>query len=183
MKNLIAIIMLGAMLVGCATSSTPNLYTVNMTPSENAGSPVNVVLGRLRTAESLLSKRIMIKKSPTEVEYFATAQWAASLDEILREKMAAEFGPIDTARPTYVVSGDLQAFEQVDMAQANEAHIKLRLEVRHNDDSQYAPALLTKVYEESLPISGETPSDVVEALSVCLETVARAIVADVAALQ
>ena len=183
MKKYIAIIALAGLISSCATSPSPSIYTVNMDPSSNAGSPVNVSVGRLRVSESLLNKRILIKTSPTEIEYYATAQWAASLDEMLREKLAVEFGPIDTSRPTYVVSGALQSFEQVDMASGSEAHVKLSLEVRKDGVSQYATPEISNVYEVSLPIEEESAGGVVATLSVCLETVARAIVTDIAALK
>lgn len=184
MKRMLTVLALLGLMAGCATSSpTPRLFTVDMTPSAEAGSPVNIAVGRLRVAEPLQSKRILIKKSATEIEYYATAQWAANLDEVLREKMAAEFGPTDTERPTYVISGMLQAFEQVDMAESgNKAHVKLALEVRKDGVSQYSPAEITKIYDVSVPLTGESAGGVVDGLTVCLEMIARAIVTDISAL-
>jgi ABC-type uncharacterized transport system auxiliary subunit len=183
MKNLITFVLLAGLVAGCATSASPSLFTLNMTPSTAAGSPLNISVGRLRIAESLHNKRILIKKSPTEIEYYATAQWAANLDELLREKLAAEFGPIDTARDTYVLSGTLQAFEQIDMVSGNQAHVKLALEVRKEGVSQYSTPVIAKTYDVSLLLTDQSAGGVVEALSTCLETAARDIVADIAALQ
>lgn len=183
MKNTMTFLGIALLVAGCATSPSPNLYTVNMEPSAESGSPVNIAIARLRVAESLHNKRILIKKSPTEIEYYATAQWAASLDEILQEKLAAEFGPMDTDRPTYALSGTLQAFEQVDRPDGAEAHVKLKLEVREAGESQYSTPLIAKVYDVYLPVDGDTAGDVVKTLSACLEEVARAIVSDIAALQ
>ncbi len=183
MKKLITIVLLAGLAAGCATSPSSNLFTLDMAPSEAAGSPVNIAVGRLRIAESLHNKRILIKKSPTEIEYYAAAQWAASLDELLREKLASEFGPVDTARQTYVLSGALQAFEQVDMESGNVAHVKLALEIRKQDVSQYATPEIAKTYEVTLLVKGGSAGSVVKALSTCLETAARDIVADIAALQ
>jgi len=183
MKRLIAIIALAGLAAGCATSPIPSLYTLNMSPSANAGSPVNIAVTRLRVAESLHNKRILIKKSPTEIEYYAMAQWAASLDEILREKLAVEFGPVDPARETFVISGMLQAFEQVDMPSGDTARVKMDLQVRREGESQYSTPEIAKVYEVERPVSGTSAAGVVEALSACLEVLARDIVADIAALQ
>lgn len=183
MKNIVTIALLAGLVAGCATSPTPSLYTVDMTPSDGAGSPVNITLERLRVAESLHNKRLLIKTSPTEIEYYATAQWAASLDEILQEKFAAEFGPLKPGRTTYAVSGTLQAFEQVDMPSGNEAHVKIHLEVRPDGESQYSEPLINNVYDVSRPLNGGGPGDLVETLSACVEDIARAIVADIAALQ
>ena len=183
MKKLATIVLLTAFMAGCATSPSSNLFTLNMTPSEGAGSPVNIAVGRLRIAESLQNKRILIKKNPTEIEYYAAAQWAASLDELLREKLASEFGPVDTGRQTYVLSGTLQAFEQIDHESGNMAHVKLALEIRREDVSQYTTPEIAKTYEASLLLEDASAGGVVKALSACLEMVARAIVTDIAALQ
>ena len=182
MKKIVAVLLLAGLAAGCATSPSPSLYTLNMAPSATAGSPVNITEGRLRIAESLHNKRILIKKSPTEIEYYATAQWAANLDELLREKLAAEFGPFETDRPTYVISGSLQAFEQIDMPGGIEAHVKMALEVRKDGESQYSTPEISRVYVVTLPVANESAGNVVEVLSACLESVARDIVADIAAL-
>lgn len=170
------------LLAGCATAPSPNLYTLNMTPSEQAGSPVNISVGRLRVAEALLNKRILIKKSPTEIEYYAAAQWAAGLDELLTEKFSVEFGDAVTGRPAWFVSGTLLAFEQVDRASGAEAHVKLELEIRKEGTSYYSPAALAKTYDVWIPVADPAPGTVVEALSASLEQVAREIVADASAL-
>lgn len=178
---MITCILMGT-LAGCATAPSPNLYTLNMTPSAEAGSPVNITVGRLRVAEALLNKRILIKKSPTEIEYYAAAQWAAGLDELLAEKFSVEFGDAVANRPAWFISGTLLAFEQVDRVGGAEAHVKLELEIRKAGTSYYSPAALAKTYDVWVPVADPAPGSMVEALSVSLEQVAREIVADASAL-
>ena len=182
MKQIAVLILLAGLAAGCASSPGPDLYTLNMQASAEAGSPVNLTLTRLRVAEALQNKRILIKKSPTEIEYYAAAQWAAGLDELLAEKLAVEFGPLDPARKTMVVSGILLAFEQVDSPAGGEAHVRLALEFRNEGSSHYAKPALARTYDVWLPASSATPGGIVESLSVCLEKVARQIVADASAL-
>lgn len=182
MKQIAMLILLVGLAAGCATSGSPSLYTLDMSPSEAAGSPVNIAVGRLRVAEALQNKRILIKKSPTEVEYYAAAQWAASLDELLMEKLSVEFGPQDPARDTFIVSGTLLAFEQVDAPAGGEAHVRLAVEIRREGTSHYSKPALAKTYDVRKSVASPNPGSVVESLSDCLEEVARAIVADVAAL-
>ncbi len=182
MKRLLTLFIMGSLVAGCVSSGAPSLYTLNMTPSAQAGSPVNIEVGRLRIAEALQNKRILIKKSPTEIEYYAAAQWAASLDELLMEKLALEFGPNDTARDTFVVSGMLLAFEQIDSATGGDAHVRFAVEVRKEGTSHYSKPALSKTYDVRHAATSPTAAGVVESLSVCLEQVAREIVADVSAL-
>lgn len=182
MKQIMSLAILAALAAGCVSSAGPDLYTLNMAPSAQAGSPVNIAVKRLRVAEPLQNKRILIKTSPTEIEYYAAAQWAASLDELLAEKLAAEFGPADPERPSYVVSGMLQAFEQVDTPAGAEAHVRLAVEIREANASHYSTPALAKTYTARGPAASATPGGVVQSLSDLLETVARDIVADAAAL-
>lgn len=182
MKQIMFLALFGAIAAGCVTSGGPDLYTLNMAPSAQAGSPVNIAVKRLRVAEPLQNKRILIKKSPTEVEYYAAAQWAASLDELLAEKLSAEFGPTDPERRSYVISGVLQAFEQVDSPGGAEAHVRLAVELREASASHYSTPALAKTYTARGPAVSATPGGVVLSLSDLLETIAREIVADAAAL-
>ena len=182
MRQVATLLCIAFFTAGCATSGSPSLYTLDMSPSDAAGSPVNISVGRLRITEALQNKRILIKKSPTEVEYYAAAQWAAGLDEMLAQKLALEFGPSDPARDTFILSGVLLAFEQVDAPAGGEAHVRLAVELRPEGASHYSKPALAKTYDLRRPASSSTAGGVVESLSDCLEQVAREIVADVAAL-
>ena len=175
-------LLLAALAAGCASAPNPNLYTLNMAPSTQAGSPVNITVGRLRIAEALQNKKILIMKSPTEIEYYAAAQWAAGLDELLAEKLSVEFGPSDPARTAYVISGTLLAFEQVDTPAGGEAHVKMNLEIRKEGTSYYSPPALAKTYDVRVEVADPTAGGIVGSLSTCLEKVARAIVADASAI-
>ncbi|MBL7648722.1 MAG: membrane integrity-associated transporter subunit PqiC [Candidatus Hydrogenedentes bacterium] len=167
---------------GCATAPGPNLYTLNMTPASGDSGGVQIAVGRLRISEALQNKRILIKKSPTEIEYYAAAQWAAGLDELLAEKLGAEFGQPDPAGATCVLSGTLLAFEQIDGATGAEAHVRFAVEIRKEGTSYYSPPALAKTYDVRLPVAEPTAGGVVRSLSECLEQVAREIVADTSAL-
>jgi len=182
-KHACLTLLVAGLMAGCATAPGPNLYTLNMAPSAEAGSAVNIAVGRLRVAEALQNKRILIKKSPTEIEYYAAAQWAAGLDELLTEKLTVEFGPLDSGRAAYVLSGTLLAFEQVDLATGAEAHVRLSVEIREEGTSFYSTPALAKTYDVRLPVTTPAAGSVVETLSACLEQVARQIVADASALK
>lgn len=175
-------LVLAGLVAGCASTASPNLYTLNMEPSHEAGSSVNISMGRLRIAEALQNKKILIKKSPTEIEYYAAAQWMAGLDELLSEKLKVEFGPTVPSRKGFFISGTLLAFEQVDTPTGGEAHVKLDLEIRQEGTSYYSTPALAKIYDVRIPVATPSAGAVVEALSASLEKVAQAIMADASAL-
>lgn len=169
---------------GCLSGSEPPQYfTLDMRGSGAPEPPVDINVGLLNVAEPLMQKNILIKKSPTEVEFYAVGQWAGGLDEMLREKLETEFGPTTSNSRTIMLTGELLAFEQVDTPEGALAHIKLEAELRDAGKSRYTEALLKKLYEISLPIQGDPGANAIAiALSRAVEQLAAQIAADAAAL-
>lgn len=163
---------------GCAHTPEPRYYTLNMTPSGTVHPDCNIEVDRLRPHDALTRTDILVKKSSTQIEYYALDRWAASLSELVPEKLQAEFGDPDPQRKTIVVSGTILAFEQVDRSDGADAHIKLELDLRNAGASRYDTPLLRKQYEATLSAGAAEPASVVEALSKGLEEIAAEIAAD-----
>lgn len=168
---------------GCLSSSPPpELYTLDMRYSGAPQPPVDISVGMISVSEPLMQKNILIKKSPTQVEYYAVGQWAGSLDEMLREKLETEFGPTSASTRTLVLTGDLLCFEQVDLPDGAQAHIKLEVEIREAGKSRYSEAMMKKLYEISVPSETADANGIATALSRAVEQLAAQIAADAAAL-
>ncbi len=169
-----------ALLVGaCAHVELPRFYTLDMTPSATAGARYNIVVERLRASDALTRNDILIKKSPTEVEYYALDRWVSGLGELVSEKLGAEFGAPKEGLEAIVVSGQITAFEQIDRADGADGHARLALELRAEDAGRYGDPLLKKTYEASVAMNGKGPSEAVKALSRALEQIAAAVAQDV----
>lgn len=174
---------MGVLMVGCLSSSPPpELYTLDMRYSGTPEPPIDITVGLISVAEPLMQKNILIKKSPTQVEYYAVGQWAGSLDEMLREKLETEFGPTSATTRTLVLTGELLAFEQVDLPEGAQAHLKLEAEIRETNKSRYTEALLKKLYDISVPTESADPNGIALALSRAVEQLAAQIAADAASL-
>jgi uncharacterized lipoprotein YmbA len=167
-----------SLVAGCAGSPQPRYYTLDMTPSGSVNPECNVAIERLRPHDALTRVDILVMKTPTQIEYYAFDRWAASLSELVSDKLRSELGGHDPNRETVVVSGDILAFEQVDRDDGADAHIKLDLSFRKEGASRYSPALLRKRYEISVPAEAARPAAVVEVLSAGLETIAAEIATD-----
>ncbi|MDX9972122.1 MAG: ABC-type transport auxiliary lipoprotein family protein [FCB group bacterium] len=174
----IAALIAGCLLAGCRSTPENRFYTLNMAPSGQVKSGLAIDVEPLRTSEALARRDILIKKTPTEVEYYAVDQWAADPGELVTEKLAAEFGHRPDASNRVRVGGQVLGFEQVDTANGAEAHIKLDLTFRKADASRLDEPALKKTYELSLPAQGGGPSSVARALSDGLERLATEIAAD-----
>lgn len=174
---------MGVLMAGCLSSSPPpDLYTLDMRYSGTPEPPLDITVGLISVAEPLMQKNILIKKSPTQVEYYAVGQWAGSLDEMLREKLETEFGPTSATTRTLVLTGELLAFEQVDLPEGAQAHLKLEAEIRETNKSRYTEALLKKLYDISVPTESADPNGIALALSRAVEQLAAQIAADAASL-
>jgi uncharacterized lipoprotein YmbA len=176
----IVFILAACTLAACA-SKAPDVqyYTIDMTPAAKSSvSGVSLDVDRLRAAESLRRKNILIKKSATEIEYYADAEWAASVEEMVAEKLESEFGPDLPGRPAYIVSGTIHAFEQLESGSTAEARIKIDLALYPVDAGASDPPLLERTHEIQLPADSPAPSDVVQALSRGLEEIAAAVAED-----
>ena len=169
------------MAVGCVTAPAPRYFTLDMHPAGQAKAPVNIRVERLRESESIARKDILIQKNPTRIEYYAVDRWAAGLGEMIAQKFAVEWGTDEDSRATYVMSGTVLEFGQVDTPQGAEAHARMALEIRPNGTSRYEEPAFRKTYDVRRPAAAPTPPAVVEALSRCVEAIAAELAADASA--
>ncbi len=170
------------LLCGCASTPKVNYYTLSVEPSGQARPSVNLVVERLKTIEALSRNQILIYTSATEIEYYASEQWAGSLGELVQQKLAVEFGEPVEGRRTLRISGVVLACEQVDLPEGAKARVKLQLVVRDTASKRYQPPLFEKTYTARREASGSSAAGVVVALSRCIEKIAADIATDVAGL-
>ncbi len=172
----IAVVLL---LGGCASAPDIQYYTFAMEPSGTARPDVNVEVEEIRTTEALGRRRILIQADPTRVEYYATAEWAGSLGELVAEKLRVELGPPREGLPTVALAGTLLACGQVDAPGGARARARIRVVLRDPSRLRYEPPLLERTYEAERPAGDGGPTSVAQALSTCLEEIASEIADDV----
>ena len=163
---------------GCARTPEPRYYTLDMASSGRVDAAYNLTVYRIQLHDSLARSDILIKESPTEVEYYANDHWASSVAELVQQKLTAEFGPPVEGRKSLRLSGTVLACGQVDVPGGAEGRVKLYIEVHDPEKKRYQRPLLEKIYEASWPASRPTAAAVVVALSQCVEQVAAEIAAD-----
>ena len=169
-----------ALIPGCASAPAPRFYTLDMTSSGGAASTVNIQVDRFRAAEPVARSEIMIATSPTEIEYYAADTWVANVGTLVAEKLQAEFGSPDPARETVILSGEILRFGQVDTAAGADAHVRIAVTAASPGSRRTDPPQLEKTYEVRAPAASSAAPDVVQALSVAVETVAAQIASDLA---
>ena len=166
------------LVVGCAHVETPRFYTLDMSASGKAASAYDIRIDRIRPFEPLMRSNILIKTSPTEIEYYALDQWAANLGELVAQKLAAEFAGDPAGRPVLMLTGTVLAFEQVECSEGCKAMARLEIAVREETAGRHDAPLLSKTYEAVRPAGNEGVPGLVRGLSACLEDIAAQIVRD-----
>ncbi len=162
----------------CATRPPARYYTLDMSHSAQAQPAFNFNVERFRVAQALSRDEIMIKTSPTEVEYYATDQWVANIGELVARKLQIEMGPRHGERPELVIMGTIQAFEQLDTPDGTQVQIEIDIEVRDSISSRYVAPLFQHRYRDVRSAENNNPASAVRALSAGLEEIARAIADD-----
>jgi uncharacterized lipoprotein YmbA len=169
-------------LAACASAPDLHYYTLDMTRSGRVETKVNLVVESFRTSQTLERSQIVIQHSPTRIDFYATDRWAASVGEMVRKKLAVEFGPPVDGRRTLIVSGKVIDLDQVDAGAGAQARATLEVEVRESGTRSYQPALLEKTYQVIRTADAAAADEVVKALSRAVEEIAAEIAADAARL-
>lgn len=167
-------------LAGCLSVAEGSYYTLDMRDSENVETAFQVEVGRFATSDALSRPELLIQATPTRIEYYAVDQWASDLAEMVQEKLQVEFGPAEM--PTYRIEGDIVAFEQVDVENGADAHVRMRVRGYDAAQRRSSDPVLRKTYDEVVPAAEPTPEEVVAALSHALERIAVQIANDLSTL-
>lgn len=178
----LSIVALFVVLTSCTSAPSLDYHTVDMSPSGAGVEPVNLAVGRFVVSDKLDRYQIVIQESPTRIAYYATDRWASTIGEMIEQKLAAEFGPVDGALKSLIVDGRIVAFEQVDTAAGPVAKASLDVTVRDGASKRYEAPLLEKSYTVERPASDNSVDAVVRALSRALEEIAAEIASDAAGL-
>lgn len=170
----IAMLCCAVTLTGCATSAPQyKHYTLDMQPHAQLTAPVQFVALRMNVNQALQRPEILIRTSPTQIEYYALDRWASGLDEQIAEKLRTEFATpvLDVRR----INADctVMAFEQVDVNGGAEVRAKLEFVV---DSLGFQ-----KAYTQQVPAAASNAPAVVEALSRATEAIAAELSNDLAA--
>lgn len=170
-----------AVLTGCA-SSVPQYryYTIDMGNGTQMEPPVRVSAVNIRVNEALTRPEILVRTSPTQVEYYALDRWASGLEEQIAEKLKTEFAGASADKPRCEIRGRLMAFEQIDSAAGSEVRIKLDMEVDQNSPVTDRMIYWRKLYTVSRPMDGDGAAAAVDALSRATEEMAEQLAADLA---
>ena len=174
MALLVPLVLLG----GCLGSSNSRHFHLDMAPAGNPPESINIMVDRLIAADPLVRSEIMIQASSTEVRYHSDALWASSMSDMVRQKFAAEFGPIEPNRPTILLTGRIRNCGRLEENGNAFAHVRMDIAMRLQGTGRYADPLHHRTYEAKRPLTSTDPGDLVVELSRGIENIAEEIIED-----
>ncbi len=177
------IMVLDTLLSGCASAPQYRYYTIDMTPRAELTPPVRIEGVRISINQALQRPEIMIRTSPTQVEYYAIDRWASGLEEQIAGKINTEFASASSDLQPFNITATLMAFEQVDTPAGPEVLVKLDANIQPSFDATgQEPIFLRKLYVVTRPAAAPGAAAAVEALSRATEAIASEMAADIAAV-
>jgi cholesterol transport system auxiliary component len=181
---LLATPLLAALLTGCGSSANNDTFDLSMTPS--ATGPVmknRQILVPVPTAVKMLdSDQVVVRVSPSEVQYLADSRWGDTLPKLVQSKLVEAFEntgrlggvgkPGQGLAIDYQIVTDIRSFE-VSTVGARVATVEISAKLLNDRNGSVRAQ---NVFKASVPVSGTENRRFIEALDRAFSKVGAEIV-------
>ncbi len=171
-RRLLLFTLVAATLAGCSLLSSPPVRYFEIQPTPGQPGPGGklpaVLVPDFRAVSPYDRLRVVIRKSPVELQADRTLQWATEPGRMLAQGLRARlqasgrFASVrrqSSPQPPYAVDGQIDALEIDDVSHT--AHLALRLSVRRTEDGTLVAQLSA---DEQQPVKSRDPADGILAL-------------------
>jgi cholesterol transport system auxiliary component len=170
----------------CSTASVVDIYDLRA-PAEvqdiKGKSRAQILVLEPSALKSLDAPEIVVKTSPTQIQYLANSQWPDRLPKVVQARLVEALentGRVRAvARPgeglviDYQIVTDIRAFQANVGAGAKSAEVELSVKLVSDRTGM---VVRSKVFVAEAPLSSTDPTAVVNALNAAFDAVARAMV-------
>jgi cholesterol transport system auxiliary component len=172
-KVVIALPLLAALLGGCGTSSNSDTYDLSASAKANGPSVKSrqILIPPPTALQALDSNQIVIRVSPSEIQYLGKSQWSDKLSKMVQSKLVEAFEntgklggvgvPGQGLAIDYQIVTDIRSFE-INAAGGHKTAIVEISEKILNDRTGTVKA--QNVFRKVVPVSGGGNPDFVRAL-------------------
>ena len=169
---LLALPLTAALLSGCGTKSNNDTFDLSLTPAVDGPSARNrqILVPEPTALKMLDSEQVVVRVSPSEVQYLSNSRWGDRLPRMLQSKLVEAFEnsgrlggvgkPGQGLAIDYQVVTDIRTFE-VTTNGARVANVEISAKIL-NDRNGTVRAQST--FKASTPVSGSENRDFVSAL-------------------
>ncbi|MFN7101724.1 MAG: ABC-type transport auxiliary lipoprotein family protein [Pseudorhizobium sp.] len=181
---LVVLPLVAALAAGCGTKANNDTFDLSITPSSSgpAARGRQILVPEPTALKAIASEQVVVRVSPSEIQYLANSQWGDTLPRMVQSKLVAAFEnsgrlggvgqPGQGLAIDYQVVAQIRAFE-VDTSGADVANVEIFVKIL-NDRNGTVRA--QRGFRASVPVSGTENRDFVAALNSAFAAVGSEIV-------
>jgi cholesterol transport system auxiliary component len=173
-KAFIALPLAALLLAGCGTKASNDTYDLALTPMANAPSSARnrqILVPEPTALKSLNSEQVLVRVSPSEIQYLSDSQWSDRLPRMVQSKLVEAFEntgklsgvgqPGQGLAIDYQVVADIRAFE-IDTSGADVANVEISVKILNDRNGSVRAQ---RVFRASVPVSGQANAQFVTAIN------------------
>jgi cholesterol transport system auxiliary component len=170
----LAVLPLVALIVaGCGSKANNDTFDLSVTPASTgpAARGRQILVPEPTALKAIDSNQVVVRVSPSEIQYLANSQWSDTLPRMVQSKLIAAFEnsgrlggvgkPGQGLAIDYQVVAEIRAFE-VNTVGADAANVEIFVKIL-NDRNGTVRA--QRAFQTSVPVSGSDNRDFVQALN------------------
>lgn len=181
---LVVLPLVAALAAGCGTKANNDTFDLSITPSSSgpAARGRQILVPEPTALKAIASEQVVVRVSPSEIQYLADSQWGDTLPRMVQSKLVAAFEnsgrlggvgqPGQGLAIDYQVVAEIRAFE-VDTSASDVANVEIFVKIL-NDRNGTVRA--QRGFRASVPVSGTENRDFVAALNNAFAAVGAEIV-------
>ncbi|MCU0790406.1 MAG: ABC-type transport auxiliary lipoprotein family protein [Nitratireductor sp.] len=173
-------------LVSCSTARVVDIYDLGA-PAQISGLKANtrsqILVQEPSALKSLDAQDIVVKTSPTQIEYLARSQWPDRLPKVVQARLVEAFENTNRVRAVskpgeglvidYQIVTDIRAFQANVGGGGQAAQVSLSVKLVSDRTGK---VLRAKVFDAQAPLGGTDAPSVVEGINAAFDSVARDVV-------
>ncbi|MEZ5872198.1 MAG: ABC-type transport auxiliary lipoprotein family protein [Nitratireductor sp.] len=176
------------MLAGCQSAGSIPPDTFDLTAPQGfdtmrGSTRAQILIVEPSALKSLDSQNILVKASPTEIEYLAKSQWSDRLPKVVQARLVEAFENTGRVRAVskpgeglvidYQIVSDIRAFQANIGSGSNEARVSISVKLVSDRTGK---VIRSEVFDVSVPLGSTGASQIVNALNAAFDRAARDIV-------
>jgi cholesterol transport system auxiliary component len=160
---LLALPLMALLLAGCGTKANNDTFDLSLTPMADAPTARNkqILVPEPTALKSLDSEQVLVRVSPSEIQYLADSQWGDRLPRMVQSKLVQAFEntgklagvgkPGQGLAIDYQVVTDIRAFE-INTSGPRTANVEISVKILNDRNGSVRAQ---NVFRASVPVSGE----------------------------
>lgn len=172
-KALFALPVMALLLVGCGSKANNDTFDLSITPMAQGPSAKSkqILVPEPTALKSLDSEQVVVRVSPSEIQYLANSQWGDRLPKMVQSKLVQAFEnsgklagvgkPGQGLAIDYQVVADIRSFE-IDTSGPRTAKVEISVKILNDRNGSVRAQ---NVFRASVPVSGEDNAKFIGAIN------------------